>query len=168
VFPVSEGKDSYESFVPSPIGRGLGRGGSNGISSFKKRFDGRRDKEEILFDPLTPTLSRWERGLMPVLRKNLRLLIGMRGFSHGNSNNLQNSVEIAKQVMIPEPQYPITQRLKIAGSYGVFVLLFGVLSAIEFDYQLRFKAKKVGDIRADWLLPPEFATGNLPISEAAP
>jgi len=46
--------------------------------------------------------------------------------------------------------------------------MIGMLSAVNLDDKLLFKADKVGNVPADRLLPPEFIAVNLLTTKALP
>jgi hypothetical protein len=59
---------------------------------------------------------------------------------------LQNTVGVLENIVIPETYDLIARNLKPGGSLRIFVDLFSMLTAIQFDDQLRQRTKEIDDI----------------------
>jgi len=75
----------------------------------------------------------------------------------------QDTIEILKHVVIPEPDDEIATGFDHLRPFGV--QLDGVLAAIEFDYQFGVGAEKVDREAVDRRLPPEFPAIKLAIAQ---
>ncbi len=73
---------------------------------------------------------------------------GQRGLYLG-----ENTVDISKHIVVPEPQHAITACFDLACAARISSTLLVVLTAIEFDHQSRFAADEVDDEGADQGLP---------------
>ena len=51
---------------------------------------------------------------------------------------------------------------------SVFIMVKGVLPAIHLDYEFCFKARKIHDIRPQYLLTSKFVAANLSVSQRLP
>ena len=79
---------------------------------------------------------------------------GGRGERFGNPH--QDAIRFFKNLIIPEPQHSVAQPLK-PGCAALISIAFGVLAAIQLDYEARRLADKIDYIATDRLLPPPLA-----------
>ncbi len=77
------------------------------------------------------------------------------------SNDIEDSVGIAKHIVVPEAHDAKSLRFHERRAARVFRGIVIVLSAIDFDDELNFEANEVGDVRADWNLATEAMADNL-------
>ena len=83
--------------------------------------------------------------------------VRVRGFlTRGSDDRLNNAIDIAQHVIIPEPQNEITVGFKISRALRIFGTPLGVLSTINLNYQTSGLTAEIHDVRFDWHLPPEF------------
>ena len=78
---------------------------------------------------------------------------------------LQHSVNICKHFVIPKAQHSIAFLFKIKRTFLIRLGLLHVLAAIKFDYQSTFNATEVRNKRTDRMLPTEFSTTNLSVTQ---
>ena len=69
-------------------------------------------------------------------------------------NLVQDTVDIAQYIMIPETQDSIPSLFNLLRT-GDIPRVFRVLTAIQFDYKLRSATGKIHDERPDHRLTPE-------------
>jgi hypothetical protein len=79
----------------------------------------------------------------------------------------QNSLEIAKNVVIPESKHAISIRNQALISYRV-CSRFIVLSAIDFNNEKLLAANEIADVTTYRLLPYKFMSVDLPVADAIP
>ena len=73
-------------------------------------------------------------------------------------NRFHNAVDIREYIVIPKPNNTKSKSFEFGRPVGVFDKHFGMLPAVKFNNQFRFKGSKVGNIPADRHLPPKFVT----------
>jgi hypothetical protein len=84
--------------------------------------------------------------------------IRVRGsLREGGDDRFENADQIARNVVIPEPQDPIVAVGRPFISHCV-VHTVGVLTTFHFNDQASFAANEVDGVRPDRLLPDEFVT----------
>jgi hypothetical protein len=67
-------------------------------------------------------------------------------------NDFVNTVSIPKDIRIPEAKDAISSRFKpLITANIIFVLV--MLTAVYFNYQLKFVTHKIDDVLTDWRLP---------------
>jgi hypothetical protein len=81
---------------------------------------------------------------------------------------LCNPGPVAKHVVIPKSQNPESLALEPSAPLGIAVSLQRVLTAIDFNDQLRFKTHKVDDVGTDRLLPAKAMVHDLPTAQQCP
>ncbi len=77
-------------------------------------------------------------------------------------------IQVSIDIDVRKSEHLKAFRLQKLRPRRIVVLLLIVESPVQFDDQSPFEADKVDDIRADWMLPAEFATLELPIPEQLP
>jgi hypothetical protein len=82
-------------------------------------------------------------------------------------NHFQNTIDVAKHIVVPEAQHSVTGLTQLAITYGVRGRLI-VLSSVHFDDQHSLATNKIADVIFDRLLPDEFVSINLPIANQIP
>jgi hypothetical protein len=70
-------------------------------------------------------------------------------------DRLPNSFDIFQHFIVPETEDTVSVLYEPAIALAVAVI-FGMLSAIDFDHEPFLSTDKIGDIRPDRLLPNEF------------
>ena len=83
-------------------------------------------------------------------------------------NFLQYNICLFQRVIIPKPDYPKTFRFKTSCSFGVAGRLLGMLPAIEFHYQLFFKADEINDVRWNRMLSPKLESAEVAVFQPQP
>ena len=81
---------------------------------------------------------------------------------------LQYCLRLSQHVVIPEPKHPIARLGEKASPPLICLGLIGMLSAIQLDDQLRFRAKEVHDAASDWLLSTELEAIHLSAPKIQP
>ncbi|HEX9078680.1 MAG TPA: hypothetical protein VF795_03760 [Desulfuromonadaceae bacterium] len=84
------------------------------------------------------------------------------------ANNLQNSLNILDDVVIPESQYGKPVGLQTGVSLHVVAVPRGVLATIKLNDEFLFKGHKVGNVPFNRLLSAEFDTFNLAVPQTSP
>jgi hypothetical protein len=80
---------------------------------------------------------------------------------------LQYAVEILEYVAIPEAHDAVAVFGEFCTTRGVSDSLIVVLTAVELDHELLFRAGEVRDAPADWMLAAEFPIWDF-LAEGAP
>jgi hypothetical protein len=82
-------------------------------------------------------------------------------------DHVTDTFQVLEDVIIPEPHHrePLAAQERLATGVGS---RFVVLAAIDFDQQMPLQAGEVDDVRAERMLAPEPATGELPATQALP
>jgi hypothetical protein len=74
-----------------------------------------------------------------------------------NVNPFEHRVQLARNLGIPEPDdaisFPLKPKLPFPIALRGFVII--VVSAVEFDDQVRGRTEKIYDVRTDWRLTAE-------------
>jgi len=87
---------------------------------------------------------------------HLTLTLSAPGGGEGDfqfaADRLQNALNVFHHLSIPEPDYPIAVTRELGVSTLITLSKSHVLSAIELDYQLRRRTRKVSDMFADRML----------------
>jgi hypothetical protein len=104
----------------------------------------------------------------PAGRGRIASAIRVRGSlcDHG-SNRVENTRQIAQNVVVPEMQDAIIVHDQPLVTNGV-VLAFRVLPAINFDDEAGFATNKIDDVRTDRLLPDKLLSMELARSQTMP
>jgi len=79
----------------------------------------------------------------------------------------QNALEIAKNIVIPESQHPVTVLSQTAISHNVRGRSI-VLPAVHFDNQKSFPANEIADVTAYGLLSYKFLPIDLSVPNTIP
>jgi hypothetical protein len=77
----------------------------------------------------------------------------------------QHPFSIAQHVVIPESDNAISASLE---PFGADTVVIGMLTAIDLDDQLSFRAEEIGDVRSDWVLSPETSSVQLLAPQTEP
>jgi hypothetical protein len=80
---------------------------------------------------------------------------------------LQNAVDIAEHIAVPNPDRPIS---KLA-QHGIALAIGGavrMLAAIDLDNEMQIATDEVCDVGSDRLLPYELETAELPVAQMPP
>jgi hypothetical protein len=85
-----------------------------------------------------------------------------------HSNLFQYGFSFGQYFVVSESQYLETLFLKKPGSHEFLFLLFGVLSAVNFDNEVFFLTGEVGDVWPDHMLATEFESGQVSVTQVAP
>jgi len=83
-------------------------------------------------------------------------------------NHRKNAIRIQQHIVVPESQHPIAARRKFIIPTRVIFLLRQMLTAIYLDDELRFHARKIGNVIADRHLSPKAIPRQLSIAQKAP
>ena len=83
-------------------------------------------------------------------------------------DTLQNCIRIVENCIVPKAQDPITLSFNKTSSSLVRFDLLRMLSAIEFDYQAPLHTAKVSYERSNGMLPAEFSTTQLAVTQTRP
>ncbi len=86
----------------------------------------------------------------------------MRGMQ-STQNFLQHSFGLFQHVIIPKPDYPKAFRFKISCSLGIAGNLLGMLSAIQFHYQILFEADEINDVWWNRMLSPKLESAEVAV-----
>src|SRR5688500_11221443 len=71
-------------------------------------------------------------------------------------------------VVVPVSDHPVALRFQYGGPARVVLGLFGMLSAVELDDELRQRADEIDDVRADRNLPAETEAFHLASAQESP
>jgi hypothetical protein len=73
-------------------------------------------------------------------------------------------------LVIPEPENPNLLAIKKFFACKIAYLASSIVmsAAVELNRQLYFRAVEIEDIRINWVLPPEFVTREIAVSQLAP
>ena len=93
--------------------------------------------------------------------------VGVRGIQL-TQNFLQYSIGLFQRVIIPKPDYPKSFRFKTSCSLGIARSLLGMLPAIQFHYQLMFKADQINDVRWNRMLSPKLESTEVAVFQLQP
>ncbi|MGH7812998.1 MAG: hypothetical protein ACREQI_03240 [Candidatus Binataceae bacterium] len=82
----------------------------------------------------------------------------------------EHLLQTVQHLFVPKAQYPVAPILKPRGAAAVGPLhrLLAMLAAVEFDYQARFKAEEIGDLRWDRMLAAELRSLELAVAQVRP
>lgn len=83
-------------------------------------------------------------------------------------NRLQNTLQIAEYVIVPEAQHDETRRLEKLRSLRITVGSFHMLASIDFDGDTAIKANEIENVVAKWMLATELAAFELAVLEMSP
>jgi hypothetical protein len=136
----------------------------------EKEGERRRKKKE---DP-HPTLSRereraWDSGLFPSPAcgrgwgppptggGRVRVFLFLNSPDQRLADDVDDAVEVAQDVIVPESEYLESFRFQKRGALGV--PRFVMLSAVDLDDEHRVKAGEVGDVRQQAMLEAESGGG---------
>jgi hypothetical protein len=101
-------------------------------------------------------------------RGRIALAIRVRGsVRKDGGNRLKNAGQIARNVVIPEPQDTVIAIRKPPVTNEV-ALAIGMLPAVHLDDETTFTAYEIYSVRTDRLLPDEFVTAQPARSKAVP
>jgi hypothetical protein len=81
---------------------------------------------------------------------------------------LQHIINVDENLSIPKPNHAVAAPLEQLRTPRIFRCLVKVLSAVEFDHELRVRACKVSDEVSDRELPPEAELAESFGSETGP
>ena len=86
-------------------------------------------------------------------------------------NRLQYFVDVCKHLIVPESKNSIVSRLQKRGTNLIFLGKLGVLGAVEFNNEAPFDRAKIGKVRTNRMLTPEFyvmhpTTAQMPPQES--
>jgi len=84
------------------------------------------------------------------------------------SYDLQNSLDVRKDFIIPESHNPKTLACKPAVSPPVAFPVNGVLTAVHFDYEHFLKTDEINYVGSYGLLTTKFAAFQLPVPKFRP
>jgi hypothetical protein len=82
---------------------------------------------------------------------------GLQGFVY----NFLHSINLAKNLVIPEPQYTESLCFQPGITFRIIDPLITMLATVCLNNQLPFKTYKIDDVRAQKLLPAKFIPVNL-------
>jgi hypothetical protein len=88
--------------------------------------------------------------------------------SQSSDDALDNTISVAKHVVVPEAKYQISLCFEDGGSLGILTTQFEVLAAIELDNQPRRFAAEVHHIRGYRHLPTEFQSIEPAVAQSKP
>ena len=83
-------------------------------------------------------------------------------------NFLQHSVRLFQRGIIPKPDDPKAFRFKTHCSIGIAGSLLGMLPAIQFHYQLLFRADEINDVRWNRMLAPKLESTKVAVFQLQP
>jgi hypothetical protein len=96
------------------------------------------------------------------------LFVFSRRLPQHRRNPFNNGIDIAHHFEVPESQHPTSIRPKERAAAFVLPFLLRVLRTIDFNNQGRFKAYEVDEVGANWVLPAELETIELPLAQPRP
>ena len=87
----------------------------------------------------------------------------MRGLFKFRLQHLQNAVDIAKNIIVPNPKGPVSElaQCRIALAIGGAVRM---LAPIDLDDETQIPTDEIGKVRSNRFLPHELETCELPIA----
>jgi hypothetical protein len=88
-------------------------------------------------------------------------------FFEFGQERLENTVQILDDIVVPDPDYTITESAQLLVTLAVFER-FRVLAAVEFNNQAPLATDKIDVVITDWLLTDEFEAAELPSANACP
>ena len=90
----------------------------------------------------------------------------MRGSLKFRFRHLQNALDIAENIVVPNPDCPVSEfpHRRIAFGVGRTVRM---LAAIDLDHEVPLATCKIREIGSNRLLTHELETGKLPIAKCA-
>ncbi len=92
----------------------------------------------------------------------------MGGGAKRRRDSFSNAGAVLQDFVIPKSNDLETLRCQPATSLGIAVFTSGMLTAIDLDHQLRFKAHEVDDVGADGGLAAETPAFDLSIAQQHP
>ncbi len=104
------------------------------------------------------------RGKAPPEREQGKLLF----FPKLQQDRLQDSLRILQHVIVPEPDYPVTEFPQYGRAPGIGANLTRVLPAVHLDDQSFRNTREVGHIGADGNLSAKMMTAKLVPAQSAP
>ena len=91
----------------------------------------------------------------------------MRGLFKFQLQHLQNTLDIAEDIVVPNPNCPVSELAHRRIACGVCGIV-GMLAAIDLHHEMSLAAREVREIGSNRLLTHEFATRELPIAKMPP
>jgi len=85
-------------------------------------------------------------------------------------NRLKNTIELLMNLVVPEPDDGDVFPGQEVFSYLIAFLpkRIAMAGTIQFDGEFQSRTIEIQDVRIDWMLPSEFVTGEIPISQVTP
>jgi hypothetical protein len=80
----------------------------------------------------------------------------------------QHTIDVFEYVVIPEAEHEISGCFECLGAPGIGVCANGVLSAVNFDNEVRIGAEEVDNVSGDRHLALEFPTVESAIAHVKP
>ena len=87
-------------------------------------------------------------------------------FMAGPKNDLEHSVRIQQDIVVPEPENRPSETVQVRGTLAIRVV--AMLSAISLDHQPTFGTGEVRDEASNGLLAPKLESAELAIAKAVP
>jgi hypothetical protein len=79
-------------------------------------------------------------------------------------NDLEDSINISCHIVVPEAKDKITHCLQYFCSLLIMLCTNGMLSAVEFNNEMRISAEEIDDETIDWKLPPKFPSAETAVA----
>jgi hypothetical protein len=93
--------------------------------------------------------SGWGRSVVVLIRRSVEQNFQSMSLVHGSKNRFDNPIKIKQNLCVPESDHPESLRFQIFGSGKISFYLLRVLAAIDLDYQERFEAAEIREVRPD-------------------
>jgi hypothetical protein len=87
---------------------------------------------------------------------------------HRAQDRFQHANRVLHHLVVPESQNQVTHRFQRRSSVAVPFSLLVMLTAVDFDDELRLGADEIDDVSVDRDLPLEFPTGEAAVTQAKP
>jgi hypothetical protein len=93
---------------------------------------------------------------------------GFRTVSQRSQDHFQYSFPVLEDIVVPEAQYGKACLFQLPRPPGIVLRRLGMLSSVQFDYELSFDAGEIEDAIAEGVLSAELGTVELPASQMSP
>jgi hypothetical protein len=86
---------------------------------------------------------------------------------YGGPNRSKNAIKLFANLMVPESNdgNPLPGQKLPSRPVALFARRIRMARSIQFDGKFQRRTIEIQDVRIDWMLPPEFVTGEVAISK---
>ena len=93
----------------------------------------------------------------------------MRGFTTcGGDNCLQDSIDVANDVIVPKSKDEIAICFEVGCALGVLYRPLDMSATIKLDYQSRGLTAEIDDVIANWYLATKLQTAETAVAHTKP